>query len=287
LSAPFVPFMAEEMYQNIVRTVDKNAPESVHLCSYPEADESYIDPELEVHMDEVLDIVVLGRAARNGANIKNRQPIGKMYVQGAELPELFVSIVADELNVKAVEFVADASSFISYRTKPQLKTLGPRYGKILKDISAHLATPGVGDTIVATHNAGETYRFELNGQTIELGKDDVLVETMQKEGFASETDHDMSVVLDTNLTPELIDEGMVREIGSKVQTMRKEAGFEVTDHITITYEGTERIVDIFGRFGSEICEDTLADEAVNAEPKGYVKDWDINGEKVKLGVEKR
>ena len=286
ISAPFIPFMAEEMYQNIVRAVDKNAPESVHLCNWPKADASFINPELEANMAAVLDIVVLGRSARNSANIKNRQPIGTMYVQGSKLPDMYVSIIADELNVKKVEFVDDASSFITYRVKPQLKTLGPRYGKILPKINAYLAGEGIGNAVVAAHNAGENYKFELEGTQVLLSREDVLVSTEQSAGFVAVSEHDLSVVLDTNLTPELIDEGFVREIVSKIQTMRKEAAFEVTDHIALYHEGSQRIDDIFAKYGEEIAADTLADSVAKG-ANGFTKEWDINGETVTLGVEKK
>ena len=285
ISAPFTPFMSETMYQNMVRTVDKNAPESIHLCDWPKKDESFIDPELEANMAAVLDIVVLGRSARNAANIKNRQPVASMYVQGKALPDMYVSIIADELNVKEVKFVDDASSFISYRVKPQLKTLGPRYGKLLPKINQYLAGEGVGNAVVAAHNRGESYKFDIDGTEISLAAEDVLVSTEENAGFVTVTEHDLSVVLDTNLTPELIEEGFVREIVSKVQTMRKEAGFEVTDHIVLSHHGNSLIEGIFARHGAEIAADTLAD-SIKLGSAGYVKDWEINGESVTLGVEK-
>ena len=285
ISAPFTPFMSETMYQNMVRTVDKNAPESIHLCDWPKKDESFIDPELEANMAAVLDIVVLGRSARNAANIKNRQPVASMYVQGKALPDMYVSIIADELNVKEVRFVDDASSFISYRVKPQLKTLGPRYGKLLPKINQYLAGEGIGNAVVAAHNRGESYKFDIDGTEISLAAEDVLVSTEENAGFVTVTEHDLSVVLDTNLTPELIEEGFVREIVSKVQTMRKEAGFEVTDHIVLSHHGNSLIEGIFARHGAEIAADTLAD-SIKPGASGYVKDWEINGESVTLGVEK-
>lgn len=285
ISAPFTPFMSETMYQNMVRTVDKSAPESIHLCDWPKKDESFIDPELEANMAAVLDIVVLGRSARNAANIKNRQPVASMYVQGKALPDMYVSIIADELNVKEVKFVDDASSFISYRVKPQLKTLGPRYGKLLPKINQYLAGEGIGNAVVAAHNRGESYKFDIDGTEISLAAEDVLVSTEENAGFVTVTEHDLSVVLDTNLTPELIEEGFVREIVSKVQTMRKEAGFEVTDHIVLSHHGNSLIEGIFARHGAEIAADTLAD-SIKLGASGYVKDWEINGESVTLGVEK-
>ena len=287
LSAPFVPFMTEQVYQNIVRSVQKDALVSVHLCDYPEADTSLIDTQLETYMEQVLKIVVLGRAARNASAMKNRQPLACMYVQGEELPAGYVNILREELNVKEVRFVADASQFVSYRAKPQLKTLGPRYGKILPAINAYLANDGVGDLVVAAHNAGTPFVFALNDVSVELGRDDVLVEPMQKAGFVSMTEGALSVVLDTNLTPMLIDEGFVRELVSKIQTMRKEAGFDVVDHIALTFTGGARIQDVFARFGQEIADDTLCDDLCEATPQGYVKEWDINGEAMMMGVVKK
>ena len=287
LCAPFTPFMSESIYQNIVRSVDKTAPESIHLCEFPVADESLIDAELERSMDEVLEIVVLGRAARAAANVKNRQPLARMFVQGGTLDALYTSIIADELNVKAVEFVNDASSFISYRVKPQLKTLGPRYGKLLPKINAYLAQDGIGDKVVAAHKAGNSYDFELEGTAVSLAEADVLTEPIQKAGFVSQTEKETAVVLDTNLTDELVDEGFVRELVSKIQVMRKEAGFEVTDRIALTYACVGRAKDVLSRFGDAIAQDVLAVSVSDAAPAGYVKEWDVNGEKVTLGVEKK
>ena len=284
ISSPFIPFMAEEIYQNMVRSVDKTAIESVHLCDWPLVNESYIDKSLEAHMDDVLNVVVLGRSARNAAAIKNRQPIPAMHVQGEALPPMFTGIIADELNVKLVEYVSDASSFISYRVKPQLKTLGPRYGKILPNINSYLAQDGIGDAVVAAHNSGKDYTFELEGTQVALSPEDVLVSTGQKDGFVAEAGRDRSVALDIRLTPELIDEGFVRELVSKVQTMRKEAGFEVTDHIVLTHSSSSKVEDIFSRFSADIAADTLADRILAATPDGYVKEWDINGEAVTMGV---
>ncbi len=282
--APFVPFISEAMYQNITRTVDTSAPESVHLCAYPVCNETLIDRELEAYMGKVLDIVVLGRSARNTANIKNRQPIGEMFVQGAQLPAMYVDIIASELNVKKVTFVTDASSFVTYRVKPQLKTLGPRYGKVLPKISAYLAGEGVGNDIVAAHGRGESYEFDVEGTHIVLSKDDVLVDVQKCEGYVTETMNDLAVVLNTTLTDELVDEGFVREIVSKLQTMRKEAGFEVVDHIVVSYDGSDRINSIFERFGGNIASDTLADSVKHGIGGTYTKDWSINGENVTLSV---
>ncbi len=285
ICTPFIPFMTEEIYQNLVRSVDPSAPESIHLCNFPDADVSFIDAELEKDMDAVLDIVVLGRSARNAAAIKNRQPLQKMFVQGQKLPQMYVDIISDELNVKNVEFVEDATGFISYKVKPQLKTLGPRYGKILPKINAYLQNDGIGDKVVSAQRDGGLYEFELEGTKVSLSAEDVLVETMQKEGYVNASERELSVVLDVNLTDALIDEGYMRELVSKIQTMRKEAGFEVTDHIVITYDGSEKIADIFARFGSQIAADTLGD-GFKRGPKGYTKEWDINGEPATLGVEK-
>jgi isoleucyl-tRNA synthetase len=287
LCAPFVPFMSESMYQNIVRSVDKLASESIHLCDFPVADDSLIDAELEKSMDEVLEIVVMGRAARAAANVKNRQPLSRMFVQGGRLDKLYTSIIAEELNVKEVEFVTDASGFISYRVKPQLKTLGPRYGKLLPKINAYLAQEGMGDRVVAAHKQGLSYDFELDGAAVSLAEEDVLTEPIQKSGFVSQSEKDMAVVLDTNLTDELIDEGFVRELVSKIQVMRKEAGFEVTDRIALTYACEGRAKQVLDRFGVDIAKDVLAVSITEAEPSGYTKDWDVNGEKVTLGVTKR
>ena len=283
-AAPFLPFMTEAIYQNIVRSIDATAPESVHLCDFPKADASRVDAALEENMARVLDIVTLGRAARNSANRKIRQPLSTLYVQGSALPTGYAAIVADELNVKSVAFVDDASSFISYRVKPQLKTLGPRYGKILPKISAYLAGEGVGDAVVKAHASGADYAFDVEDTHVVLSGDDVLVSMEQKEGLVSVSDNGLTVVLDTNLTPALVDEGFVREIISKVQTMRKEAGFEVADHIALSYEGGERIAALLARFGENVLADTLGDKLVAGKAAGYVKTWDINGESVTLGV---
>ena len=285
LTAPFLPFMTEEIYQNIVRIVDDDALESVHFCNYPTADVSMIDAQLEADMARVLDIVTLGRAARNDGNIKTRQPLALMYIQGEPLSERYVSIVTEELNVKAAEFVTDASGFLNYVVKPQLKTLGPRYGKLLPKISAHLSGEGVGNAVVRAHSGGANYEFSIEGTLVILSPEDVLVTTGKNSEFVTAADQETIVVLDTKLTPELIDEGFVRELISKVQTMRKEAGFEVSDHIVLSYEGSDRINGIFERFGDEILSETLGDKLIQG-PQGYQKDWDVNKENVTLGVER-
>lgn len=287
LAAPMIPFMAEDIYRNLVCTVDKSAPVSVHLCNYPAADSSYIDSTLEANMDEALNIVVLGRAARNGSNRKNRQPLGKMYVNAElSLPEEFREIIEDELNVKSLEFVSDASGYISYSFKPQLKTVGPKYGKQLGGIKDYLSKVD-GTAAKADLDANGAIKFEVNGDSVELTADDLLIDTVQKEGFFAVSDYGVTVVLDTELTPELIEEGYVRELISKIQTMRKDAGFEVMDRIRIYVGENDSIRTIFNANADEIRSDVLADEIICDEVKGYCKDWDINGEKVTLGVEKK
>ena len=287
LCAPFIPFMTEQIYQNLVRSVDKNAPESVHLCDFPVCDESMINEKIEESMDKVVDMVVLGRACRNGANVKNRQPIAKMYVQfdGDDLDGEYMSLIADELNAKACERTYDSEKFVNYKYKPQLKTLGRKYGKLIPAISAHLANVEDGKAVMAMLKQGE-YSFEIDGEKVSLSIDDVLVETVKEGGYVSESDKGITVVLDINLTPELIDEGFVRELVNKIQTMRKEAGFEVMDHIKVTYEASDVVENVFAKYGSDIASDVLANELCKTAPCGYVKDWDINGEKAKLGVEK-
>ena len=284
LAAPMIPFMTEQIYRNLVCSVDKNAPESVHLCDYPVADAARIDPELEAQMEEVLKIVVEGRAARNTANIKNRQPIGTMYVQAPEaLDEACTAIVADELNVKKVEFVEDAEGFISYSFKPNLRTVGPKYGKQLGLIRNTLSSV---DGAAAMAELKETGMLKI-GAGIVLLEEDLLVETAQKEGFVAESGNGVTVVLDTNLSEELLEEGFVREVVSKVQTMRKEAGFEVMDHIAFAYGDNQKITQIVTDNAAAIQADTLTDELVaSADDSFYVKEWNVNGEKVTFGVKK-
>ena len=284
LAAPMIPFMSEQIYRNLVCSVDKNAPESVHLCDYPVADAARIDPELEAQMEEVLKIVVEGRAARNTANIKNRQPIGTMYVQAPEaLDEACTAIVADELNVKKVEFVEDAEGFISYSFKPNLRTVGPKYGKQLGLIRNTLSSV---DGAAAMAELKETGMLKI-GAGIVLLEEDLLVETAQKEGFVAESGNGVTVVLDTNLSEELLEEGFVREVVSKVQTMRKEAGFEVMDHIAFAYGDNQKITQIVTDNAAAIQADTLTDELVAAaDDSFYVKEWNVNGEKVTFGVKK-
>ncbi len=285
-AAPFVPFITEEIYLNLVGSVDANAPESVHLCDFPVVRKEYIDADLEENMDKVLKYVVLGRACRNTANIKNRQPIGKIYVKAeGELPQMYRELVADELNVKQIVFTDDASGFTTYKFKPQLRTLGPKYGKLVPKIGEYLS--GVdGNEFMSRFNKDGSVSFELEGAEIVLELSDVLVDTAQKEGFVSESDRDVAVVLDTNLTPELIEEGFVREIISKLQTMRKEAGFEVQDHIRVYYGDNERINAIFERNMAVISDEVLGDELRPSGGEGYSKEWNINGEAVTFTVEK-
>ena len=284
-AAPMIPFMTEDIYQNLVRKIDADAPESIHLCDFPAVHEEMIDQELEDRMDEVLKVVVMGRAARNTAAIKNRQPIGRMFVKGRVLPEFYQEIIEDELNVKTVEFTDDVRAFTSYTFKPQLKTVGPKYGKLLGRIRQAL-TEIDGNEAMDTLNETGALTFDFDGQKVELTKDDLLIDMAQKDGFVSEGDNTMTVVLDTNLTPELIEEGFVREIVSKIQTMRKEAGFEVMDHIAVYEEGNDRIESILKENEEAVRGEVMADRIQYGQTSGYVKEWNINGEKVTLGVEK-
>ena len=286
-AAPMIPFMTEDIYQNLVRSIDANAPESIHLCDFPKVNEAHIDKELEENMDRVLKLVVMGRACRNTENIKNRQPIGQMYVKADfELSEFFDAIVADELNVKNVTFTQEVRDFTSYSFKPQLKTVGPKYGKLLGGIKNVLSGLD-GNAAMDELNANGCLRFEVNGEEVVLNREDLLIDTAQMEGYVSEDDNGITVVLDTNLSEELLEEGFVREIISKVQTMRKEADFEVMDKIVITYEGSEKAETVFAKNADEIGAETLALEVKKATPAGYVKEWKINGEAVTLGVEKQ
>ena len=286
-AAPMIPFMTEEIYRNLVCSVDKNAPESVHLCDFPKVDENLIDKELEASMEEVLDIVVMGRAARNTANIKNRQPIGTMYVRAERpLDDMFKAVVADELNVKNVEFKDDLSDFTSYTFKPQLKTVGPKYGKLLNGIRTHLAELNGREAMKELENTG-SLSFDIDGQNVVLSKEDLLIDTAQMEGYVTEEDSTVTVVLDTNLSDALIEEGFVREIISKIQTMRKEAGFEVMDKIVVYSMGNQKIEGYMKEYREEILSDVMASDIRFDEVKGYTKEWSINGESVTLGVEKQ
>ncbi|OOO00479.1 MAG: isoleucine--tRNA ligase [Epulopiscium sp. Nele67-Bin004] len=287
ISAPFIPFMSEEIYQNLVRTNDTNAPESIHLCDFPVANKEWIDAELEKHMDSVLQIVNLGRACRNESNIKTRQPIGKMYVGSTEsLPDAFIEIVAEELNVKEVEFTSDATEFISYAFKPQMRTLGPKYGKMLNAIRTTL-TELDGIKAMADLNNTGILTLVIDGQDIELTKDDVLISTTQKEGFVAQSEGGFTAVIDTELSEELIEEGFVREIISKLQTMRKEAGFEVQDQIVIGYANNELIAGIIEKNKQLITSEVLAlDATASLLADGYTKEWKVNGETVSFSTKK-
>ena len=286
-AAPMIPFMTEEIYQNLVRSLDDSAPESIHLTDFPKVNEAYIDTELETNMDEVLKIVIMGRAARNAANIKNRQPIGQMYVKAeAELPEFYQAIIADELNVKAITFTQEMRAFTSYSFKPQMRTVGPKYGKLLGGIKSALAALD-GNAAMDELNATENLKLDINGQDVVLSREDLLIDTAQMEGFESIEENGITVVLDTNLTEDLLEEGFVREIISKIQTMRKEADFEVMDKIAITYEGTEKAEKVFAGNADAIAAETLGVSCEKGTPAGYVKEWKINGEKVTLGVERQ
>ncbi len=260
-AAPMIPFMTEEIYQNLVRSVDKDAIESIHLCDFPKVEEAWINKELEDDMEELLKIVVLGRAARNTANIKNRQPIGTMYIKAdKEMGQFYTDIIADELNVKEVKFANDVESFISYSFKPQLRTVGPKYGKLLNGIRTALAEINGTEAMNELRSTG-LLTLDINGNKVELSEEDLLIETAQTEGYVTEADGDISVVLDTNLTPELIEEGFVREIVSKVQTMRKEAGFEVMDKIHIYAKDNDKILELMKNHKEEIMSEVLAEDA--------------------------
>ena len=286
-AAPMIPFMTEDIYRNLVCSIDPSAPESIHLCDYPAADQSMIDVELEKAMDEVLKIVVMGRACRNSANIKNRQPIGQMFVKAPEkLSGFYTDIIADELNVKKVTFSDDVSAYTSYQFKPQLRTVGPKYGKYLKQIQAALAGLD-GNKAMAELKADGVLKLDSVSDEVVLSEEDLLITMTQMEGYVSENDNTVTVVLDTNLTPELIEEGFVRELISKIQTMRKEAGFEVMDHIAVSYIADEKVTGIFAKYGEEIKSEVLADAISSGNLKGYEKEWSINGESVQLAVEKQ
>ncbi len=286
VSAPFTPFMSEQIYQNIVRSVDGSAPISVHLCDFPSVEEARINPELEENMARILDIVTLGRSARNEANMKIRQPLQTMYVKGEPMPEEYAAILSEELNVKETRFVEDVSDLMSYSVKPQLKTLGPRYGKNLGTVSRYLASDGAGDRVVAATQNGGVFRETVDGVEIVLTADDILVSTKQKEGLVSASENGKTVIIDTNLTEDLVEEGFAREIVSKLQTMRKEAGFEVSDRIVVSSSGSSRIAAIFEKYGVRILSDVLGEAYAEDRIEGYSKDWNINGEAVKLSVKK-
>ena len=287
-AAPMIPFMSEQIYRNLVCSIDKTAPESVHLCDFPVADASHIDPELEANMDEVLKIVVLGRAARNAANVKNRQPIANMYVKAPKvLSEYFTDIIRDELNSKQVTFTEEVDGFVSYTFKPQLKTVGPKYGKLLGAIRQQLSDL---DGQAAMKELKETGALHLDvaaDTDVVLTSDDLLIETAQSEDYVTEQDNEVTVVLEIKMTPELIEEGFVNELISKVQTMRKEADFQVMDKIVVYAMGNEKIEKILDAHREEIASAVLANDIVLGSTDGYVKDWSVNGEKVTLGVKRQ
>ena len=285
-AAPMIPFMTEDIYQNLVKSIDASAPESIHLCDFPEVHENWIDPKMEEDMADLLEIVVMGRAARNTANIKNRQPIGTMYVKSEfQLSEFYKEIIEDELNVKEVVFKDDIADFISYSFKPQMRTVGPKYGKLLNKIKTTLSELDGNKAMAELKSTGEL-KLDIDGQEIVLLEEDLLIDMAQMEGYVSESDHTITVVLDTNLTPELIEEGFVRELVSKIQTMRKEAGFEVMDKFRVYAKDNDKIVSIMKNHGDEIKSEVLAEEIVTGETKGYEKEWNINSEKVTMAVER-
>ena len=285
-AAPMIPFMTEDIYQNLVRSIDKTAPESIHLCDFPVANEAWINKELEDDMEDVMNVVVIGRACRNAANIKNRQPIGNMFIKAPwTLGGFYVDIIKDELNVKNVEFKDDVRAYTSYTFKPQLKTLGPKYGKILNDIRKALAELDGNAAMEQLNNLGYL-KLNVAGQEIDLEKDDLLIDMAQTEGYVADSYAQITVVLETTLTPELVEEGFVREIISKVQQMRKEAGFEVMDKIAVYLEGNDKLEEIVRKNEELIKSEVLADEVGYDSVKGFTKEWNINGESVTMGVEK-
>jgi len=285
-AAPMIPFMTEEIYRNIVVKIDSSACESLHLCLFPAADEAMIDPELEKNMDEVLKVVVMGRACRNTASIKNRQPVAAMYIKAANALEgYFVDIIRDELNVKQVQFTDDVSQFTSYTFKPQMRTVGPKYGKLLGKIRQMLPELD-GNQAMKELKANGVLKLDVDGNEVLLTEEDLLIDAAQAEGYVSENSGEITVVIDTNLTPELIEEGFVRELISKIQTMRKEAGFEVMDQIRVSLTGNEKIAGVMQRSQKEILSETMAVEAEYSAAIGYSKEWSINGETATIGVEK-
>ena len=285
-AAPMIPFMTEDIYQNLVRSNDANAPESIHLCDFPVVNKDHIDKKLEEDMEDVLDAVVMGRACRNEAAIKNRQPISRMYIKSDfTLSEFYQEIIEDELNVKEVVFTDDVRDFTSYTFKPQLRTVGPKYGKQLGGIQKHLAALD-GNAAMDELNADGALKFDVDGVAVELTKDDLLIDMAQKEGYVSQEDNRMTVVLDTNLTPELVEEGFVYEIISKIQTMRKESGFEVTDHIRVSINGNDKLSEIAQKNKEAISGKVLADELTSGAEYAVSKEWNINGENAVIAVER-
>ena len=285
-AAPMIPFMTEEIYRNLVCSIDQNAPESIHLCDFPTADEGMIDRKLEDSMEEVLKIVVMGRAARNTANIKNRQPIGTMYVKAESvLDDFYQEIIEDELNVKKIVFSDDVSAFTTYSFKPQLKTVGPKYGKQLGGIKAYLSAVD-GSAAMETLKAEGALKFDVDGVEVSLAEEDLLIDMAQKEGFVAEADNYVTVVLDTNLTEALIEEGFVYEIISKIQTMRKDADFEVMDHIRVSLNGNDKVAQIAARNESMIAGKVLAESIGTGEELAVSKEWNVNGETVTIAIQK-
>ncbi|MBR3173105.1 MAG: class I tRNA ligase family protein, partial [Eubacterium sp.] len=285
-AAPMIPFMSEDIYQNLVRSVDDSAPISVHLCDFPEVNESQIDTELEDAMAKVLDVVVLGRSCRNASNIKNRQPIGQMFVKADfDLSDFYKEIILDELNVKKVTFTEDVSDFTSYEFKPQLKTVGPKYGKVLGKIQGALKELD-GNKAMEELQENGALKFNFDGVDVELTEEDLLISTAQVEGYVSESDNGITVVLDTNLTPELIEEGFVREIISKIQTMRKDNDYDVMDKITFSLKGNDKIKEIVQKNEDMIKNETLTQEVIYDDVVGDEKEWSINGEKVTFGTKR-
>ena len=285
-AAPMIPFMTEDIYRNLVCSIDASAPESVHLCDFPAVNEAWIDKELEENMAHLLDIVVMGRACRNAANIKNRQPIGQMFVKAPfTLSQYYDDIILDELNVKKLTFTDDVRDFTSYNFKPQLKTVGPKYGKMLGGIRQHLTEMDGNQAMDELKSTG-SLKFDIDGNEVTLLEEDLLIDTAQMEGYVSENDNEITVVLDTNLTPELVEEGFVREIISKIQTMRKEAGFEVMDKISVYVKDNQKIQEVVENHKEQIQDEVLAEQVIFGASDGYVKEWNINSEKVTMGVVK-
>ncbi|MBQ7654691.1 MAG: isoleucine--tRNA ligase, partial [Clostridia bacterium] len=287
-AAPMIPFMAEDIYQNLVRSLDSSAPESVHLCAFPEVREEFIDKDLESNMENVLLAVTLGRAARNGANIKNRQPLGKIYIKcDTQLDKFYTDIIKEELNIKELEYIDDAESLVSYSFKPQMRTLGPKYGKYLNEIRTILAGIDGSKAMASLKNDG-VLKLELSDITAELAQEDLLIDAKQKEGYFTLSDMGMTVTLDTSLTPELIEEGFVREIVSKIQTMRKDADFDVMDHIIVSIEANEKIFEIASRNRQSIMTDVLAEDILSGAMDGAesTAEWNINSEKAVFHVKR-
>jgi isoleucyl-tRNA synthetase len=285
-AAPMIPFMTEDIYQNLVRSVDPSAPESIHLCDFPKVEERFIDKALEDSMEDVLDAVVMGRACRNDAAIKNRQPISRMYIKADfTLDEFYKEIIEDELNVKEVVFTDDVRDFTSYTFKPQLRTVGPKYGKHLGSIQKTLSSLD-GNAAMDELNEKGVLTFDADGTAVELTKDDLLIDMAQKEGYVSQEDNRMTVVLDTNLTEELIEEGFVYELISKIQTMRKDSGFEVTDRIRLSLNGNEKLSALAKKNSGSICGKVLADVLTEGETYSVTKEWNVNGEKVTISIGK-